>query len=372
MVRGPLKILLFLPALLFGLAVRIRNWLFDLSLLKSESFSVPLISVGNLAVGGTGKTPHTEYLVELLSKQFRVAVLSRGYKRKTKGFLLAGNNPSPLDVGDEPAQIKDRFPGIVVAVDENRRRGIRNIMLAHPETSVIILDDAFQHRRVNPGLSILLTDYGRLFSRDYILPYGRLREHRAGRRRADFILVTKSPLDISAMDRRLVVGEIPPLPHQHLYFTSVVYKEPLPLTEEVKEPICLQKILESKRHILLITGIESPGPLKEYLSNFSENIIHLQYRDHHLFSRQDLEKMTEAFKAMPEGRRCVITTSKDAVRLKEFDGVAAGFDNSIYYLPIGVRLLNNDTEEFNNFITNYVKKNRTDSRVPQEEGDNRT
>jgi len=363
MIKGPFKILLFPLSLMFGLAVRIRNYLYDNNILKPESFDVPIISIGNLAVGGTGKTPHTEYLVRLLSKKFNVAVLSRGYKRKTRGFILADEKSTASEIGDEPAQIKNKFPGLIVAVDANRAVAIRKITEKYPETDVIILDDAFQHRKVSPGLSILLTDFNNMFSRDYLMPFGRLREHRKNSRRADYILVSRSPTDLAPIDMRIIVGEIPPLSHQHLYFSSVVYKEPVPFFRETPEPLCLSQIAETNRNVLLITGIVSSEYLYNYIAIYSKKIVHLDYHDHHNFTKKDLKEINKEFEKLTPGNRCIITTEKDAVRLKEIPGITDLSDKGIYYIPIGVSILNDDSEEFNNFITEYVTTNRSNSRI---------
>lgn len=365
MIRGPIKILLYPFSLLFGLIVGIRNYLYNNGILKKNSFDIPIIVIGNLAVGGTGKTPHTEYLIGLLGKKFRVAVLSRGYRRKTKGFILANENSTATEIGDEPSQIKSKFPELIVAVDAKRSEGIKKIMEAHPETDVILLDDAFQHRKVDPGLSILVTDFNKRFSNDFLMPFGSLREHRINSRRADYILVSKSPLDLTPIDMRVIVGEIPPLSHQHLYFTSTVYKEPVPFFADTPEPLCLSKIAETNRNVLLITGIASPEYLYNYIAIYSKKIVHLNYPDHHYFTRKDFADINREYEKLTPGNRCIITTEKDAARLKEIPDIANLSDKGVYYIPIGVSFLNNDAEEFNNFITEYVTTNRSNSQIPQ-------
>ncbi len=361
MLKGPINILLFPFALLFGLLVRIRNYLYNSKILRSESFDIPIISVGNLAVGGTGKTPHVEYLVSLLNKKFNVAVLSRGYKRRTSGFILATKESSASEIGDEPAQIKNKFPDLLVAVDENRVSGVKKIMDKHPDTDVIILDDAYQHRKISPGINILLSDYNNRFSSDFLLPYGKLREHRKNSRRANYIIITRSPLDLAPIDRRIIVGEIGPLSHQHLYFTSIVYKEPVPFFDDTPEPLCLSKIAETNRNILLVTGIAAPEYIYNYLSVFSKRIIHIKYPDHHAFTQNDLTKISREYATLDSENRCLITTEKDAARLKEITNIADFIDKGTYYIPIGVSFLNDDAEEFNNFITDYVKTNKSNS-----------
>ncbi len=361
MFKGPVKILIFPLSLLFGLVIRIRNYLFNNEILRSESFNIPIISVGNIAVGGTGKTPHVEYLINLLSNNFRVAVLSRGYKRKTRGFVLAVKESPASEIGDEPAQIKNKFPDLVVAVDANRVSGVKKIMEKHPDTELIILDDAYQHRRISPGISILLSDFNNRFTKDFLMPYGRLREHRKNSRRANYIIISRSPLDLSPIDRRIIVGEVAPMSYQHMYFTSVVYKEPEPLFPDTPEPLCLSKIAETNRNILLVTGIAAPEYLYNYLSIYSKRIIHLSFADHHTYTQNDLDIINKKYSTLDSANRCLITTEKDAARLKEIPNIADFIDKSTYFIPIGVSFLNDDAEEFNNFIIDYVKTNKSNS-----------
>ncbi|MEE4115814.1 MAG: tetraacyldisaccharide 4'-kinase [Marinilabiliaceae bacterium] len=359
MVKGIFKYLLFPLTLLYGFVIRIRNFMYDTGLFKVHKLNFPVISVGNLAVGGTGKTPHIEYLAELLKKEFKVAVLSRGYKRKTRGFIIAGDNPTAALIGDEAAQVKKKFPGLIVAVDANRLNGINRLRSEYPDLDVILLDDAYQHRKINAGINILLTAYPNPFTKDFLMPSGRLREHRKNMRRADIILVSRSPLQLSAIDRRVMVSNIKLKSYQNLYFTSVLYKEPIPFNQDIDRPLCLSEIAKSNRSILLISGIADPGPLYSYLSIYSKNIVHLSFRDHHFFTAKDLEKIIKAYSGLPEDSRCVITTEKDAERLKEIDNIASYFDRNLYILPIGLSFLNDDTKEFNNLITSYVRKTKT-------------
>jgi tetraacyldisaccharide 4'-kinase len=366
--KGPFNILLYPFALIFGLIVRIRNYLYNTGILKSVSFDIPIISVGNLSAGGTGKTPHVEYLADLLGKNFRVAVLSRGYKRISRGFILSEKGSTASDIGDEPAQIKNKFPDMIVAVDENRVSGVRNIIRKHPDTEVIILDDAYQHRRISPGKNILLCDYNNRYTSDHLLPYGKLREHRKNSKRANYIIISRSPLDLAPIDRRIIVGEMAPLSHQHLYFTSVIYKEPVPFFDDTPEPLCLSKISETNRNILLLTGIAAPEYFYNYLSIYSSRIIHLKYPDHHTFTINDLNKINSEYNSLEAGNRCLITTEKDAARLKEIPNIADFIDKGTYYIPIGISFLNDDGEEFDNFISDYVKTNQSNSIISKEEG----
>ena len=225
------SIFLYPFSLIYGLITGIRNFLYNTDILTSFEFNLPVICVGNITVGGTGKTPHTEYLIRLLRENFRVATLSRGYKRKTRGFQIATSSSLVSDIGDEPLQMYRKFPDITVAVDRNRVHGVNTILKERPETEVIILDDGFQHRKIKPGFSILLSDFDRLMVRDNLLPYGNLRESLDNIRRADIILITKSPENISPIQRRIIVKEINKAPYQNLFFTSLKYNDPVPLFE---------------------------------------------------------------------------------------------------------------------------------------------
>ncbi len=353
---GFLKILLFPLSLIYGSAVRIRNLLFDLSILRSAEFNFPVIAVGNLTVGGTGKTPHVEYLVRLIKDDHYPAVLSRGYKRKSNGFKVAEVNSLSDEVGDEPLQVKRKFPEIIVAVESKRVKGINEIIKRYPEVKTVILDDAFQHRWVSAGFNILLTDYNNLITRDYLMPYGRLREHRSCRRRADIILVTRSPENMSAMERRLIAKEIDPASFQHLYFTSVVYHEPVNLFYPETSPVSLTKMETLSTNFLLLAGIANPGHFFGYVSGICSRVTTLRYPDHHSYTNTDITRIAEVYNSLPVENRCIITTEKDAARLSGIKEVEELFGNSIYYIPIGIRFLNDDETEFNNYILNYVRK----------------
>ena len=365
----PAKILLFPLSLIYGIVTGVRNYLFDNGLLPSADTGIPVISVGNITVGGTGKTPHVEYLASILERQFNIAVLSRGYKRKTSGFILAEENSPASVIGDEPAQVKNKFPSITVAVDENRRNGINRIRELVPETDVIILDDAFQHRWIKAGLSIVVTDYNRLFTRDHLLPYGRLREHRDNIRRADLILVTKTPLDISPIDRRLIVREIAPQDNQNLYFTGIDYLDPVNIHTGETAGVTIEEIGAMGSHILLITGIARPEPLKGYLEKYCDHIEHISFGDHHNFTTADIDLMRKKYLELPPENRCIITTEKDSTRLKETGTLRSLFDDNFYYLPISIKFLNNDKEEFDNHIIQYVRKDKANRSISRVERD---
>jgi len=250
--RNSLNILLYPFSLLYGLVTFIRNLLYDYAIIKSHEFPIPMISVGNITAGGTGKTPHVEYLLRLLKDEFNVAVLSRGYKRKTSHFILAGPESGVQDIGDEPVQIKQKFPDVHVAVDRKRVNGVEQLLTKIPDLDVVLLDDAFQHRRIKPGLSILLIDFNRPIMEDRLLPVGRLREKAYEKRRANIILVTKCPDRLKPIERRLIVKDLTLFAFQHLYFTRLGYREPVPVFMEAKPEISLSEIKASSPAILMV------------------------------------------------------------------------------------------------------------------------
>ncbi len=363
---GSNRILLYPVSVVYGLITGIKNFLYNTGILPSVEFRIPVICVGNITVGGTGKTPHTEYLVDLLRKEFRVAVLSRGYKRETGGFRIAEPGSAVADTGDEPKQISSKYPDVLVAVDRNRVNGVRRIMEIQPDTEVIILDDGFQHRRITPGFSILLSDFERLIIRDHMLPYGNLRESIKNMRRADIILITKSPPDLSPIQRRLIVKEIDKAPYQNLYFTSIKYDTPLPLFGKGEASVFRPDVSNmSGTGIVLVTGIANPGPLKEYLKNTAGELIHLDYPDHYRFREKDLETICNAFNRLRSKVRYVITTEKDSVRLREFTNIAEPVKSAMYHIPVKIYFLNDDSNEFDNLIIEYVRKNKRNNRVSE-------
>ena len=349
---------------LYGIGVRIRNALFDSGILKSRSFPVPVICVGNLTVGGTGKTPHTEYLIRLLKPTFRVAVLSRGYKRESKGFVQASELTTAKDIGDEPYQMAHKFTDICVAVDKNRCHGIEQLtqsMREKPE--VIILDDAFQHRHVLPGLSILLTDYNRPFFSDKMLPAGRLREPAEGKRRADIIIVTKCPDHIDEKEIRSLQKKIAATDKQTLYFTRMAYGMLHPLSPDA--PTRDFRSL-SGAGIILVTGIASPAPIVKKLSAYTRHIIPLTFGDHHAFSAKDISRIRQAFRQCGSAEKIIITTEKDAARLACHPLLDETIRKNTYTLPITVEFINEKEKQyFNSQIISYVRKNSRNSSLSE-------
>jgi tetraacyldisaccharide 4'-kinase len=347
-----IKIILFPFACIYGLVTGLRNRLFDWKILPSRSFNFPVISVGNLSAGGTGKTPHTEYLAELLSNNYKVAILSRGYRRKTKGFILASEAHSQTDIGDEPMQYLKKFPDITIAVDENRRRGISKIMSEKPGTEVILLDDAFQHRYVKPGKSILLTDYHHLYVDDYLIPTGLLRERASGARRADIIIISKTPKVFSPITRRNLVKQINPLPHQRLFFSYVSYEEPVPFN------LCKNRIPAARKYnyIIMVAGVANSYPLQEYLSGLCNELVVIDFKDHHQYTSQDLEKINREYQGIISKDKVIFTTEKDATRLDNEVFSSYLDELPFYYVPIKVNFHDCDEIRFDKLILDYVQK----------------
>ena len=364
---GKIKnIFLYPVSIIYGLITGIRNFIYNTGILSSVEFHFPVICVGNITVGGTGKTPHTEYLIELLRENYKVATLSRGYKRETRDFRIASSSSLVSDIGDESIQIYRKFPDVLVTVDINRVHGVNKILEENPETEVIILDDGFQHRRITPGLSILLSDFERLFVRDHMMPYGNLRERIGNMRRADIILITKSPENISPIQRRLIVKEVDISPYQNLFFTSLKYKAPLPVFDD-NDPEETQFDFSRCEGcgIVLITGIANPLPLKEYLQNTAGEIIHLSFPDHYNFNEKDIIKISSAYMELKSPVKYLFTTEKDAVRLRGFTNIEKPIRSAFFYIPIGIHFLNDDKNEFDNLIVDYVRKNKPDNRVSE-------
>lgn len=345
---------------LYGAGVSFRNWLFNVGLLHQQTYDIPVISVGNITVGGTGKTPHVEYLIRLLRNVAKVAVLSRGYKRKSHGYVLADERSTVKDIGDEPFQMKRKFNDIYVAVDAKRREGIDR--LTHDgetkDVDVILLDDAFQHRYVKPGINILLVDYHRLIIYDKLLPAGRLREPLSGKSRADFVIITKCPADLKPMDIRVLTKAMNLYPYQELFFTTMRYGRCYPLY-----PRQGADGLESLRglNVLLLTGIASPEEMRNDLENHCRSLQSLSFGDHHAFSQKDVENINETFASM-EAPKVIITTEKDSTRLLQTDGLSEDVKKALYVQPIEVKFMQDQAEElFNNKIISYVRKNSRNS-----------
>ena len=356
----------------YGLGVGFRNLLFEMGILKEHSYQTPVISVGNITVGGTGKTPHVEYLIRLLKDHLHVAVLSRGYKRKSRGFLLATPETTLSDLGDEPYQMKQKYPEIDVAVDAKRTRGIEHLIsgtYTKDEVDAILLDDAYQHRYVKPGLNILLVDYHRLIIHDKLLPAGRLREPVKGKDRANIVIVTKCPRTLNPMEFRVLTKQMNLYPYQQLYFTTIKYKPLRPLFEGTEKIGKLEEL--AGRNILLLTGIASPKQIYYDLKPHTPNIHPLRYSDHHNFKKKDIKKINETFEALP-APKLIITTEKDAVRLKKAEGLTPEARRSLYVLPISIEFMLQGEESFNNIIIGYVRKNPRNSILAKGKDDHKS
>lgn len=356
-----LRVLLAPFALFYQLIIGIRNFMYDYKLLKVHEFDIPIISIGNISIGGTGKTPHTEFIIEmLLDKNYNIAVLSRGYKRKTSGYIEVQVDDNYKNVGDESLQIKNKFPDVIVAVHENRVKGIQKLMNDYNDLNVIILDDAFQHRKVKPGLSILMNDYNHSFVHDHILPFGRLRENHSSAHRAHIIFVSKCPFDMKPIERRIMMKEMDVLPYQHLFFSSFEYLKPQNLFGNNEMELDELK----KFNVLAVTGVAKSKMFYKKLSELCKSVIHLKYPDHYSFKRKDLKKIHEKFENL-ESPKCIIVTEKDAMRLKSFGDNFGGIGEHIWYIPIKVYLLCSEEEkqQFDNQIYSYVKNNKRYSKL---------
>lgn len=353
------KYIIFYPfSLLYGLVTTIRNWLFDEDILKSTAFNLPLITVGNLTVGGTGKTPHTEFILSVLQNDWKSAMLSRGYKRKTKGFYLADEKSDSLILGDEPYQIHKKFPKVTVVVDEKRVRGVKKLQELVPDIQLVVLDDAFQHRYIQTGFSILLTDYARLYSRDSLLPYGRLREAKSGSKRADLIVVTKCPIDLKPIDMRLIEMELNPENNQLVFFSAFVYDEIIPVfSESISESVTFEMIKETNAAVLLVAGIVSPEPIVEQLSKYTDTVKTLFFDDHHAFQTKDFTLINTMFEGIPSANKIILVTEKDAARLVSNPNLPENLKAHIFALPIRVEILQNQETLFIQKIQSYVVEN---------------
>lgn len=352
-------------SMLYGLVVWIRNALYDHEILDSTDFQIPIISVGNITVGGTGKTPHVEYLAGLLEGDYRVATLSRGYKRKTRDFRIAAAGSTVAEIGDEPLQIKQRFPGLTVAVDRLRVHGVRNLMELSPPVELILLDDAYQHRSLKPGVSILLIDFTRPLDRDHLLPAGMLREPASNRHRAQVILVTKSPENLKPIEMREYVHRMGLSLGQHLYFTSIRYDRLVPVYPGVPAQD-LEMLRTNPGTVLLVAGIASPRSLRRFAESVSGHTSEMFFSDHHRYTTRDLDRISERYRSLKEEGRevLVLTTEKDAVRLRELDPVPS-LREAFHAIRISVHFLNDDKNEFDQQILNYVKSNKRSSLLYQ-------
>lgn len=336
---------------LYGAGVWVRNTCFNMKILKQESFDIPVVSVGNITVGGTGKTPHVEYIIEALCRQYKIGVLSRGYKRSTKGFILATDTLSPRDIGDEPYQIFHKYNGLItLAVCESRRKGIREMCRINPELNLILLDDAFQHRYVKPKVNIVLVDYTRLPYNDKLMPLGTLREpvHRLSD--CDIVVVTKCPTDIMPVDLRMVKENLNLYPSQGLFFSNIRYADPVPVFPVRNPQLASLNWLTPEDTLLCLTGIANAKPLVKYLRRFNAQVKVVHFDDHHYFTRNDFADIFDIFDSLEGKRKFIITTEKDSVRILNNAYYPPTMRQCIYYIPIRVGFLEQENRDFINDI----------------------
>lgn len=343
--RFLVKNLLLKPlSVAYGAVTATRNKMFDCGVLEQREFDIPVLVVGNIAVGGTGKTPHTEYLVELLHKQYNIGVLSRGYNRRTKGFKLASPNSNAREIGDEPFQIYRKFgsKGVTVAVCEDRARGIDKMRQLNPKLNLILLDDAFQHRYVKPTLSVVLTEYSHPVYSDSMLPAGRLRESISALHRADIVVVTKCPDDMKQLEYRLFSKNLELYPYQKLFFSQYSYGSLQPVFPDVAEFTPNMAALSERDTIVALAGISNPRPFVKQLRETKAKIRGLIFSDHHNFTRDDMVALVDKIRTSPDPTHTfVVTTEKDAMRLQAMDALPKGLKRRLFYIPVKVEFIPN-------------------------------
>ncbi len=361
--RKKIGFLTFPLSIVYGIITGIRNLFFNHQILKQTSFPIPIICVGNITVGGTGKTPHVEYLVKLLMRDFNIAVLSRGFKRKTNDFLLASHSSSIKEIGDEPKQIKQKFPKTIVAVSKKRVEGVTRLLSDYPNLHAVILDDAYQHRYIKPGLSILLVDYHRPLISDNHLPFGDLRESKREIKRAHIIIVTKTPEHIKPIEKRIFIKDLTLYPFQFLYFTTFVYGNPVPVFKKSAAKHGIELFKDHQTSLLLVTGIASPKPLFDYLKKLTPRIRHMQFPDHHAYSYKDFEKIKDELLQLKHKHNLIITSEKDAMRINELKNLDKSLKDCMYYIPVEVKFLDNGARKFNKDLLDYVGKNKEINRL---------
>jgi len=342
------RILLLPFSIIYWFAVWLRNFLYNTKMLRSSSFGLPVICVGNLSVGGTGKSPMVEFLIGHLKDKFKVATLSRGYKRKTRGYALANETTTSLDIGDEPMLFHQKFPGVPVAVGEERLVAIPQLLHDKPDTQVIVLDDAFQHRAINAGLNILLTDHSNLFTRDFYLPTGDLRDLRSAYKRADIIVVTKCKFEMTGEEADKIKQEVQPLSKQQLYFSSIQYGNPYHIINFTPFE------LDTNTEVLLVTGIANPQPLKKLLEERCLTYQLMSFSDHYIFRIDDLKDIRRRFDRIESSKKIILTTEKDAVRLLKFRNELEKLP--LYVIPISHHFLFDEEMKFIDSVTNFIKE----------------
>lgn len=344
-----LKILLSPISLIYGLSISVRNLLYKVGLLKAFHFSVPVINVGNLTIGGAGKSPHIEFLMNWLSEYMLIATLSRGYKRKTKGFLWVNPNQTAIQFGDEPLQLKRKFPSALVAVAEDRALAIPKIISQFPGTKAILLDDAYQHLSVHPSFNILLTEYSNLYSKDFLLPSGRLREWRSAAKRADMVIVTKCPSDLTLDEAKGVESSLSLSKEQNILFSEYIYEQAYSLYNPAAK-VDIRK----EDHIILVSAIAKTDYLLQHLHEKTDNLRSIEFEDHHLFTNYDVAQMKRVYEHLPPGRKYILTTEKDAMRLELHRDFLHESKIPVFILPAKVSFLFNQEGRFKEYLINHL------------------
>lgn len=351
-------ILLFPFAIIYGSIIWLRNWLYKTNFIGSTDFEIPVITVGNLSMGGTGKTPFVEFLIELLYEQYKIGVLSRGYKRKTTGYLAVQNFHTAKEVGDEPLMLKLKYPEVQVSVGEERVFAIPRLISEQPQIQVVLLDDAFQHQSVRPDINILLTTYEEPFYEDAILPLGTLREFKSGKDRANIIVVTKCPPVLSDDKQAEIIKKINPSPKQKVFFSTIEYGVAYNLLNPND-----RLLFENKVNYVLLTGIANAQPLKEYLGGKSTEIVHYEFNDHHFFETHELEVIKKNYSHLKKW----ITTEKDGVRLGAHKNWLLENNISLYCLPVKTKLIGDNTTTFTKtikgFLDYFYEEEKTDAGI---------
>ncbi|QCR24949.1 tetraacyldisaccharide 4'-kinase [Pontibacter sp. SGAir0037] len=341
-----LKLMLWPFSLLYGAVMAVRNTLYDKKWLASKEFGLPVLAVGNLTVGGTGKTPHVEYLLRLLQEKYRIATLSRGYKRRTRGFVLADKKATAASIGDEPYQYFRDFSQVQVAVCEDRVKGVELLLEHTPSLDAILLDDAMQHRSIKPSLNLLITDYNRPFYKDFVLPAGLLREFRGGAKRADVVLVSKCPNDLISNEVEQIKSQVRKFARSAVpvFFTSYVYAN----------PVAIGSTKALQKHVFLLTGIANAAPLKDYLLQEDYTVLHhFAYPDHHQYSKSDLSTLQQAIASNKKTGAVILTTRKDAVKLLSEELIGITSQLPLFYIPIEVSFLK-DKAVFDQLILDHI------------------
>lgn len=350
-------------SMIYGAVVYVRNQLFEWGILKQHKFDIPVLVVGNLSVGGTGKTPHTEYIVDTLRKEYHIGVLSRGYRRRTKGFVLATKKSTPWEIGDEPFQIYQKFGNDTrVAVCESRVKGIKELLRIDPAIELIVLDDAFQHRYVKPSTSVVLMEWNRPVYNDNLLPLGRLREPPQSILRTDMVIVTKCPDEVRPVDVRLIYEHLGLFAYQKVFFSRYAYGNIVSIFPEEVRYMPNLSSMTSEDSILLVTGIANPAPLVRYLKSRGLKPTIMRFPDHHQFSKRDFQEIANRFKSLPGRNRYIITTEKDSVRIAGSASYPQELKSSTFYLPIKVEFLPHkmplESDSFDRELRKLLKQRR--------------